>query len=302
MMKKIFIAGLIVCSFFAVSISSVLATPETHTITDAPGDVTDGSGTPVSGKNYLDIKEVNCTQDGKYVELKLILATGGKIQNSDLIFYAIYLITSENKYDIYFNNGSCIVTDFEQNDMEGVNYSGVGTDTLIISFYLSNSSEEYVFVYAVAYESTEEEEYVDYAPSENIPQFDVVGIPEIGVTRESIVFSANVSYGTTPYAFLWKFGDGKTSDAQNPTHTYGQAGIYKVIVLVTDNNKYADIYYGTLNITSSSSDGNNGNQDGGNNDSGNKGSPSNSGLLLFVVIIAIIVIAGTAIVIYIIRR
>ena len=302
MMKKIFIVGLIVCSFFVVSISSVLAAPETHTIFDTPDtyDVTDSSGNIVSGKNYLDIKEASCTQDGKHVELKLKLTIDGKIQNSDMIFYAISLVTSENRYDIYFSNDSCTVTDFEQNEMEGVNYSGVGTGTLIISFYLSNSSEEYVFVYAVAYESTEEEDYVDYAPSENIPLFDDAGIPETGVTGESISFSANASYGTTPYTFLWKFGDGKTSDEQNPTHTYDQAKTYKVIVLVTDTNDYSDVYYGTIEITA----GDGGDQNGGDHNGGDNAGEesSNSGLILFVVIIAIISIAGIAVVVYIIRR
>jgi len=300
MMKKIFIVGLIVCSFFVVSASTVLAAPITYTIFDTTDtyDVTDSSGNIVSGKNYLDIKEASCTPAGKSVELKLTLATGGTIQNSDFIFYSMSLVTSENKYDIFYNNNSCSVTDFDQNEIGNVNYSGGGTDTLTISFDLSNSSEEYVFVYAITYEITEDEEYFDYAPSENIPLFDDVGIPETGVTGESISFSANASYGTTPYTFLWKYGDGKTSNGQTPTHTYDQAGTYEVIVLVTDTNDYSDVYYGTIEITA----GDGGDHNGGANDGGNEGSSSNSGLILFVVIIAVIVIAGVAVVVYIIRR
>jgi hypothetical protein len=300
MMKKIFIVGLIACGFLVASVSPVIATSDTHTITDATGDVIDSLGDAVSGKNDIDIKEVSCTQDGKNVELKLTLATGGNIQNSTSVTYLIVLINSENRYDAMYGGGLCVVSDLE-NEMDNVAYSGEGTDTLTISFDLSSSSEEYVFVYAIAYESTEEDDYVDYVPSENIPLFDDAGIPETGVTGESISFSANASYGTDPYTFLWKFGDGNTSDLQNPTHTYGPEGTYKVIVLVTDSNDYSDVYYGTIEITAGDGgDQNGGDSNGGDNDGEQES--SNSGLILFVVIIAIIAIAGTVVVIYIMRR
>lgn len=34
--------------------------------------------------------------------------------------------------------------------------------------------------------------------------------------------------------FLWRFGDGSTSTAQNPTHTYGSAGVYTMWLIATD--------------------------------------------------------------------
>ncbi|MGI6341961.1 MAG: PKD domain-containing protein [Bacteroidales bacterium] len=44
-----------------------------------------------------------------------------------------------------------------------------------------------------------------------------------------------------PVAWLWKFGDGDTSNVQNPVHTYTQEGNYSVRLVVTDsnNNKYS---------------------------------------------------------------
>jgi PKD repeat protein len=36
-------------------------------------------------------------------------------------------------------------------------------------------------------------------------------------------------------AYAWNFGDGTTSTAQNPSHTYGAAGSYTVTLTVTDN-------------------------------------------------------------------
>ncbi|MEJ2591276.1 MAG: PKD domain-containing protein [Candidatus Thiodiazotropha sp.] len=37
-------------------------------------------------------------------------------------------------------------------------------------------------------------------------------------------------------SYSWSFGDGATSNQANPTHTYSTAGVYNVILNVTDNN------------------------------------------------------------------
>lgn len=52
-------------------------------------------------------------------------------------------------------------------------------------------------------------------------------------TKTSVSFTAGVTGGTTP-TFLWNFGDGTTSTAQNPSHTFGTVGTYTVTLTVTD--------------------------------------------------------------------
>ncbi|GAG77812.1 unnamed protein product, partial [marine sediment metagenome] len=47
-------------------------------------------------------------------------------------------------------------------------------------------------------------------------------------------FTASASGGTSPYSFSWDFGDGGSSSAQNPSHTYTNAGTYNVTLTVTD--------------------------------------------------------------------
>lgn len=42
--------------------------------------------------------------------------------------------------------------------------------------------------------------------------------------------------GATLTSWSWDFGDGATSTAQNPSHTYSAAGYYDVTLTVTDNN------------------------------------------------------------------
>jgi len=56
------------------------------------------------------------------------------------------------------------------------------------------------------------------------------GAPPLFVT-----FTATATGGVTPYSYIWKFGDGTTSNLQNPTHTYQAIGNYSVVVNVTDD-------------------------------------------------------------------
>lgn len=69
-----------------------------------------------------------------------------------------------------------------------------------------------------------------------------------GVTAPTAAFSASASSGSvplvvqftdqstnTPTSWLWDFGDGATSTAQNPTHTYSTAGTYTVVLAVSNS-------------------------------------------------------------------
>lgn len=60
--------------------------------------------------------------------------------------------------------------------------------------------------------------------------------PYYGLTAIPIQFQGEVSNGTEPYHFHWGFGDGNTSDAQNPQFTYTKPGNYSVTLTVTDKN------------------------------------------------------------------
>ena len=59
--------------------------------------------------------------------------------------------------------------------------------------------------------------------------------PNPGDAGQSIQFYANPTGGIGD-TFSWSFGDGGTSTAQNPTHTYSASGTYTVSVTGTDNN------------------------------------------------------------------
>jgi hypothetical protein len=60
------------------------------------------------------------------------------------------------------------------------------------------------------------------------------GGPYSGEVDETIQFTGFATGGTEPYTWSWDFGDGETSDVQNPTHAYTEAGEYTATLTVTD--------------------------------------------------------------------
>ena len=57
------------------------------------------------------------------------------------------------------------------------------------------------------------------------------------VNELSVSFSNQSSDSDgTIVSYAWQFGDGQTSNLENPTHTYASAGTYTVNLLVTDND------------------------------------------------------------------
>lgn len=54
------------------------------------------------------------------------------------------------------------------------------------------------------------------------------------VNGKTVQFQSGVPVGTPGLTYLWNFGDGSTSNLQNPTHTYAQAGTYTVTLTITN--------------------------------------------------------------------
>jgi PKD repeat protein len=57
-----------------------------------------------------------------------------------------------------------------------------------------------------------------------------------GAAPLTVDFSGTTTGGLGPFIYAWNFGDGQTSPAQNPTHTFAAAGTYTVSLTVTDAN------------------------------------------------------------------
>src|SRR5579859_4616883 len=61
------------------------------------------------------------------------------------------------------------------------------------------------------------------------------GTPTTGNAPLNVSFTGSATGGTAPYSYSWNFGDGTTSTAQNPSHTYTSAGTYTATLTVTDS-------------------------------------------------------------------
>lgn len=57
----------------------------------------------------------------------------------------------------------------------------------------------------------------------------------------STVFTYTDLSPGSPAGWRWNFGDNSTSNAQNPTHVYGNAGLYTVCLTLTDTNNCSNI-------------------------------------------------------------
>ena len=60
--------------------------------------------------------------------------------------------------------------------------------------------------------------------------------PYYGLINLPVQFSGSASYGYPPYTWFWDFGDGNTSNEQNPAHTYATPGNFSVTLIVTDDS------------------------------------------------------------------
>lgn len=64
---------------------------------------------------------------------------------------------------------------------------------------------------------------------------EVLDVPEAGFTQTTngfnVDFTSDSKYGKT---FMWFFGDGATSDLENPSHVYTDEGVYTVMLVVSN--------------------------------------------------------------------
>jgi PKD repeat protein len=75
--------------------------------------------------------------------------------------------------------------------------------------------------------------------------------PTTGNAPLRVSFTGSATGGTAPYSYSWAFGDGTTSTAQNPSHTYNTAGTDTATLTVTDSSSPAKTATSSVTITGS---------------------------------------------------
>lgn len=77
-----------------------------------------------------------------------------------------------------------------------------------------------------------------YAPTENIT-----------IDTEIVFIDASTDEDGFIESWLWDFGDGNTSSLQNPTHKYGDNGVYSVNLIVTDDDGKTDCHDDDISVS-----------------------------------------------------
>jgi len=72
------------------------------------------------------------------------------------------------------------------------------------------------------------------APVVTVLSANGLGSPSTGRAPLFVQFAATAGGGSAPYVYHWGFGDGTSSNRQNPAHTFSSAGTYTVTLTVTD--------------------------------------------------------------------
>lgn len=65
----------------------------------------------------------------------------------------------------------------------------------------------------------------------------------------SVTFTNSTTGGTGQFTYSWDFGDGNTSTAMSPSHTYSQAGSYAVVLVATDSQNNRSTILQTVTVT-----------------------------------------------------
>lgn len=121
-------------------------------------------------------------------------------------------------YEWNFGDGSPIVTTTNPTHT----YAITGTYTVILT--ATNGAENSVY-----------EADVDVV-TKLVPVEADFAVDEVAVLPNEAVQFNNMSTGPDGLTYLWSFGDGNSSTATNPSHTYTQVGIYAVTLQVTWND------------------------------------------------------------------
>lgn len=70
------------------------------------------------------------------------------------------------------------------------------------------------------------------------------------VVGQTISFTGTAAGGTSPYTYAWNFGDSSTGSGSPASHVYSSAGVYSVVLTVTDSAGHVASATNSVTVTS----------------------------------------------------
>ncbi|PLW94298.1 MAG: hypothetical protein C0592_03275 [Marinilabiliales bacterium] len=119
------------------------------------------------------------------------------------------------------------------------NFGDGGTATGANQSYVYSNPGSYI-VTLIVYNQFGCTDTIQYTVSvDSIPEANFTAIP-VCLNDTTWFYDTSIPHGGPIISWEWDFGDGNTSNLQNPTHIYGSDGIFNVTLIVTSINGCAD--------------------------------------------------------------
>ncbi len=105
-----------------------------------------------------------------------------------------------------------------------------------------------LFTGAILFSNYNQENNSNHTESINPIDVDIQGVISDEKSPYKIAFVAKTNNQNKPLTYQWEFGDGSTSNDQNPIHSFKKTGLYQTRLIVSDSYGNTGLDIITINI------------------------------------------------------